>query len=116
MAVEIITREDLELFGKKLLQDITEFVKGKNSAQTEWLKSKDIRKMLGCSAGTLQNLRVKGMPFTKMGGTLYYKYEDVMKMMEVNKRNGNELITRTTMKENHLGLLGLDHLNLLTKK
>ena len=92
MAAEIITREDLDLFRKQLLQDITVLIKGKSTAQIEWLKSKDIRKMLGCSAGTLQNLRVNGLPFTKMGGTLYYKYEDVMKMMEVNKQNGNELI------------------------
>ena len=56
--------------------------------QKEWLKSADVMQMLGCSPGTLQNLRVNGtLPFTKMGGTIYYSRLDVMKVLETNKRN-----------------------------
>ncbi|WP_370362918.1 hypothetical protein [Mucilaginibacter flavidus] len=42
--------------------------------------------MLKISPGTLQNLRVNGTrTFTKIGGIMYYKYEDILKMMEGNK-------------------------------
>jgi hypothetical protein len=44
--------------------------------------------MLGISPGTLQNLRVNGtLPYAKVGGVIYYAYEDILKVMEENKRN-----------------------------
>jgi hypothetical protein len=37
--------------------------------EKKWLKSSEVKKMLGISPGTLQNLRINGMlPFTKIGG------------------------------------------------
>ena len=48
-----------------------------------WLKSYEVRKLLGISAGTLQNLRVNGtLPYTKIGGLMYYRFEDIQKLME----------------------------------
>jgi hypothetical protein len=45
-------------------------------------------KLLNCSPGTLQNLRINGtLPFTKMGGTIYYLYSDVVKVLTNNKQN-----------------------------
>ncbi|MGJ1203826.1 helix-turn-helix domain-containing protein [Sphingobacterium lactis] len=42
-----------------------------------------MRKLLGISAGTLQNLRVKGtLPYKKISGLMYYKYEDIQRLME----------------------------------
>jgi hypothetical protein len=42
--------------------------------------------MLSISPGTLQNLRINGMlPFTKIGGVIFYEYEDVKKMLEDHK-------------------------------
>jgi hypothetical protein len=42
--------------------------------------------MLNISPGTLQNLRVsRVLPFTKIGGTVFYDYNDVMKVMQKNK-------------------------------
>ena len=35
--------------------------------------------MLRISPGTLQNLRVNGtLAYTKIGGIIYYKYEDIV--------------------------------------
>lgn len=49
----------------------------------EWLKSYEVRKLLGISAGTLQNLRLNGtLPYTKIGGLMYYRYEEIRKLME----------------------------------
>jgi len=42
--------------------------------------------MLGISPGTLQNMRINGtIPFTKMGGILFYDSEDIRKILEDNK-------------------------------
>jgi isocitrate dehydrogenase kinase/phosphatase len=40
------------------------------------------------SPGTLQNLRVNGtLPFTKIGGVIFYDYDDIQRMLEENKRS-----------------------------
>ena len=42
--------------------------------------------LLQVSPGTLQNLRINGtLPFTKVGGILYYDHEDITKLMENNR-------------------------------
>ncbi|HZK92963.1 MAG TPA: helix-turn-helix domain-containing protein [Prolixibacteraceae bacterium] len=47
-----------------------------------------MRKLLGISPGTLQNLRVNGqLPFSKIGGVLFYDFEDVRKMLEPTQQN-----------------------------
>ena len=83
MAAEIITKEDLEDFRRSLIAEITELLGGKNqAANSKWLKSYQVKNMLRISPGTLQNLRVNGsLPFTKIGGIIYYKMEDVQKLL-----------------------------------
>ena len=86
MAAEIITREDLQLFRIQLLDEIKEFIcqlKKDNSASvSEGYKTKHVRKILDCSNGKLQSLRVSGkLRCNKVGGTLYYKREDVQKLL-----------------------------------
>jgi hypothetical protein len=49
----------------------------------QWLKSNEVRKMLNISPGTLQNLRINGtLRFSKIGGMMYYKLEDINKVLE----------------------------------
>ncbi|RYG19693.1 MAG: DNA-binding protein [Chitinophagaceae bacterium] len=87
MNLEILTREDMKVFKMELLDEIRKMIQP-NAATNEWLKSSDVMKLLNCSPGTLQNLRINGtLPFTKMGGTIYYAYSDVMKVLNSNKRN-----------------------------
>jgi hypothetical protein len=83
MATEIITKEDLNEFRSLLLDDIRQLL-GKPDESRKWLKSYQVKNMLKISPGTLQNLRVNGtLGFTKIGGIIYYKYEDILAMMEV---------------------------------
>ncbi|HVD99966.1 MAG TPA: helix-turn-helix domain-containing protein [Cytophagaceae bacterium] len=87
MAVEIITKEDLKNFKNELVQELKELFSTTPDPQKQWIKSSEVRKLLGISPGTLQHLRVVGtLPYTKIGGTMYYKYEDVMQMLEKNKK------------------------------
>ncbi len=87
MAATIITTEDLQDFKHELLEGIKELIGGHaNFKQKKWLKSPEVRELLSISPGTLQNLRVNGtLPYTKVGGVIYYDYEEIQKVMEENR-------------------------------
>jgi hypothetical protein len=86
MAAQIITKEDLDEFREKLLSDIKGLLGQRGEEPRKWLKSYQVKNMLKISPGTLQNLRVNGtLGYTKIGGMIYYNYEDIVKMMEGNK-------------------------------
>jgi hypothetical protein len=86
MAVEVITKEDLHQFRHQLLDDLKNLLHTKPQKQKQWLKSSEVRQMLKISPGTLQNLRVNGtLSFTKIGGTIFYNYDDIEAMIENNK-------------------------------
>lgn len=88
MALEIITKEDLEVFRIQLLEDLKHLVQVPPVANKEWLKSKEVKELLKISPGTLQNLRVNGtLSFTKVGGIIYYSANDISKILEGNKSN-----------------------------
>src|SRR5690606_26598917 len=85
---EIITKADLEKFKEELFAELRKAnVRPSSKVQIkEWLKSYEVRRLLEISPGTLQNLRVNGtLPFTKIGGLLYYRYEDIRKLLEGKK-------------------------------
>lgn len=87
MNIELITKADFYSLKNEIVEEIKKLIQIP-SEQKEWLKSADVKNMLGCSPGTLQNLRVNGsLPFTKMGGTIYYSRNDVIKVLSGNKRN-----------------------------
>ena len=88
MAQEIITLEDLQKFRLQLLEDLRGLLQQPNHSQKPWLKSSEVRKMLGISHGTLQNLRIKNlMPYQKIGGLMFYKYDDIIKLLEGDKQS-----------------------------
>ncbi|GAA4925152.1 helix-turn-helix domain-containing protein [Mucilaginibacter defluvii] len=83
MATEIITKEDLEAFEQRLFQKIEQVLGGNTPEPKKWLKSYQVKNMLRISPGTLQTLRVNGtLSYTKIGGILYYKQEDILKLLE----------------------------------
>jgi hypothetical protein len=106
MATNIITQEDLEIFKVEFFQQLNnEFksnlleelkavldLKEKNMflemEGKRFLKSYQVERMLGISAGTLQNLRInKTLPFSKIGGTIFYEMDDIQRLIKDNKRN-----------------------------
>ncbi len=71
MAIEVITREDLNEFRSLLLNDFKQLIQPQSQQIKQWLKSKEVRKLLNISTG---NLSINGtLTYTKIGGTLYYK-------------------------------------------
>ena len=79
---QIVTKRDLLNFGNLLLSEI----KNTNNTDTSpkpWLKSAEVRELLKISPGTLQNLRINGtLKYKRIGGIIYYNYEDIVKMLE----------------------------------
>jgi len=87
MAIEVITREDLQEFRFQLLEDFKAILSNKQTApQREWLKSFEVRRLLKISPGTLQNLRINGtLTYTKIGSIMFYSYQDIEKLLDKNK-------------------------------
>lgn len=85
MKIEILTKDDLQEFKNDLLSEIRDLLKTQ-PAQKKWLKSNEVKEILGCSDGTLQNLRINGtLEYSRVGGTVYYPYDAVLKLLESNK-------------------------------
>jgi hypothetical protein len=80
---DLLTRQDLQQFRTQLMNELKELLHQSKQSPKQWLKSAEVRKMLGISHGTLQNLRIsRSLPYTKIGGIMYYKYEDIERILE----------------------------------
>jgi hypothetical protein len=84
---QILTLDDLTDFKRQLLFEIKTLLKEYGGQPSKkWLKSRDVRKLLDISPGTLQTLRMKGiLPFKRIGGLIYHDSEDIQKMLESKK-------------------------------
>ena len=87
MPTSIITTDDLREFKMELLDDIKQILtKQSTGTFKKYLKSSEVLDMLKISPGTLQNLRINGtLPYTKMGGTIFYDSKDIQKVMDDNR-------------------------------
>ena len=80
---QLITVGDLESFRLTLIEDIKSILQESSTQPSkQWLKSTEVRKMLGISPGTLQNLRVnRTLSYTKIGGIVFYRYDDIARLL-----------------------------------
>lgn len=87
MSMQILTKDDLTQFKIELFEELKTILSSHSPKNRKWLKSYEVREMLNISPGTLQNMRVQGtISFTKIGGLTFYAYEDIMKLMDENKK------------------------------
>ena len=85
---QIVTVGDLEIMKSEILDSIRRIGKENNihSPVRKWMKSAEVRALLGFSPGKLQALRESGMlAFTKIGGNIYYDPEDLKKLFSENR-------------------------------
>lgn len=87
---QLITIADLENFRITLLESINKSIERRNgNTNKKWLKSHEVRKLLQISPGKLQTLRSSGaLPYTRIGGIIYYDEADISNLLEDNKVNG----------------------------
>ncbi len=82
MQIEILTKEELQKFKTELIAEIKQAIRPDESVHKEWLRSSEVRKLLKISAGTLQNLRIKGvLRYEKLGGIFYYAHSDIEQLL-----------------------------------
>ncbi|WP_179021836.1 helix-turn-helix domain-containing protein [Winogradskyella forsetii] len=87
MPTSIITTDDLREFKMELLDDIKKLLTRQASGKLKkYIKSSEVMDLLQVSPGTLQNLRINGtLPFTKVGGIIYYDTEEIQRVMDKNR-------------------------------
>ncbi len=74
MEINLITKQDLQEFKEELLSEIKKMTDDKPKMK-KWLKSHEVKEILGCSDSTLQNLRINGtLEYGRVGGTIYPGY------------------------------------------
>jgi hypothetical protein len=86
MAVEIVTKEDLQIFRRQLVEDFRTIINESKQSVSEdpkGYKTSHVRKILGCSVNKLVALRIqRKIRMKKIGGTNYYNKEDVKRLLE----------------------------------
>lgn len=85
---QLVTIGDLEQLKTELAEIMKQLLKSGNPiTQKPWLKSHEVQKLLGISAGKLLFLRANGViPFTRIGNVIYYRLEDIQKLFDKPKR------------------------------
>lgn len=86
---QLITVGDLETFKNDLIQEIKHIfgIASTIAPTKKWLKSTEVKKLLGISTGTLQNLRMNGsLSFSKVGGIIFYDYNEIAKLLKDNEQ------------------------------
>jgi hypothetical protein len=101
---QLVTQADLQTFKVDLLLSIKTLIQNNNSQPVKkWLKSYEVKKLLNISPGTLQTLRSNGtLPYTRIGGMIYYDVEDINRMLLDRKHNGNHERWPALKKDNSL--------------
>lgn len=88
---QLVTLGDLEAFKESMILEIKRLIDEKFTpvVTRKWLKSYEVRQMLNISPGTLQKLRSNGtIPYTWIGGAIYYDREDIQRLLSTNKVHG----------------------------
>ena len=77
-----VERKYLRYVKRQLLIELTDIIEDKCILKKRWLKSRDVKMLLGISNTTLQMLREKNIiPFKKLEGVYYYPLQGIEDMM-----------------------------------
>lgn len=84
MQVELITKQEFEILKRDLLETITAYMRREGGQhEKEWLRTKEVKAMLGISNGTLMNLRVKGLlKPSKIEGVYFYRLSEIKQLLD----------------------------------
>ena len=92
MPAQILTTDDLREFKLELLKEFKNLLQQINQKphdfnQKKFLKSSEVAELLDISLNTLYQFRInRQLPFTKIGGTIFFERDDIDAMMVKNKK------------------------------
>jgi len=91
MNLELVTKEDLQTLRFQIVSDIKTLLDQRLRAgegDMRGFRTKEVRQLLGCSAGKLKSLCTGGRIRTKkIGGTIYYNKDDVKRLLTSGFKN-----------------------------
>lgn len=92
MAVNILTTDDLKKFKEDLFIELRQILGKQNKQDTakqrEWLRTKEVCRMIGVSLSKLQYMRDNGeIKFTRIGGTIFYNADEINKLLSSGYEN-----------------------------
>ncbi|WP_063826412.1 helix-turn-helix domain-containing protein [Dyadobacter beijingensis] len=81
---QLVTLADLEKFKEQMLSEMRKLISGGGTQHSkQWLKSREVRKLLDVSPGKLHAMRVsRQLSFMRIGGVIYYDRADIDKMFD----------------------------------
>jgi len=81
---QLVTLADLEKFKEQMLFEMRRLLAGGSIQHSkQWLKSREVRKLLDVSPGKLHAMRAsRQLSFMRIGGVIYYDRSDIDKMFE----------------------------------
>jgi len=83
---------DPEEFWKRMEKTLSNSTPPSKNEKSVWLRSKDVRKLLGISDALLQTLRINGaIPSYKLSNSWYYKEEEVIAALESGRTRKMEV-------------------------
>lgn len=87
-AVQLVTIQELQDTEQRIIHAVKSLLTQHGGGTLKkWLKSYEVKKLLAVSSGTLQTLRNNGtIPFTKIGGIIYYSTDDINDVLETMKK------------------------------
>jgi hypothetical protein len=81
---QLVTLADLERFKEQMFAEMRRLLAGGGTQHSkQWLKSREVRKLLDVSPGKLHAMRAsRQLSFMRIGGVIYYNRADIDKMFE----------------------------------
>ena len=90
MSTQSITKQDLSELKTELLKELKKLTLSTRPQARKLLRSNEVKELLSISSGTLQTLRENCiLSHLKIGGSIYYPYDDIVQLIEQNTVTNN---------------------------
>ena len=86
MSILVINAEDLERQLQKVVDEVKSAVTNNDSSTVRWIRSKQVKELLGISDSKLQTMRInRSITYSQIDGTYFYDKESILSLLEQNK-------------------------------
>ena len=86
MSILVINAEDLERQLQKVVNEVKSAVTNNDSSNVRWIRSKQVKELLGISDSKLQTMRInRSITYSQIDGTYFYDKESILSLLEQNK-------------------------------